>query len=367
MSTEIKINAAPEIVEQKKQAWSKMGESVYLAELTLQAISQQSLANIQHPTDINQVPDAESKLTQLKKDQKVVESKRKEITSPLDELAKRLMQNEKSFDEPIKALSQAIIGVKSAHEAKQRELRAKDDEMKQIIHNISNYIAESESSQLRKIERAVNKLYENALGENDIHPASIALYLQEAVAKITKDLFFISNPIITSRFFTQEELTPIIDEKMKTYNPDRFLSEFQTLVRNKFSDYEVAFSNKKEALLRSQEEEKAKLKAIEEDKRNKELAASLEASAQVMTPAVTGPVVKELKRSYEVDMPETIDSVLMIFAAFSANIQLCLPKLKVNKWFAFTPAQAANALAKVKCDDNNFQPSGIIFKEIEKL
>jgi hypothetical protein len=41
--------------------------------------------------------------------------------------------------------------------------------------------------------------------------------------------------------------------------------------------------------------------------------------------------------------------------------------LKVNKWFAFTPNQAATALAKVKCDDNNFAPAGIIFKEVDKL
>jgi hypothetical protein len=54
-------------------------------------------------------------------------------------------------------------------------------------------------------------------------------------------------------------------------------------------------------------------------------------------------------------------------AAFTANLQLCLPKLRVTKWMAFTPSQAAGALAKVKNDDNNFSPSGITFKKVDKL
>jgi hypothetical protein len=78
--------------------------------------------------------------------------------------------------------------------------------------------------------------------------------------------------------------------------------------------------------------------------------------------------LKALKKAYEVDMPETFDSVMKIFSAFMANKQKCLEKVNIKKWFvSFNADSAAKALAKVKSDDNQFAPLGIVWKEVDKL
>ncbi len=150
-------------------------------------------------------------------------------------------------------------------------------------------------------------------------------------------------------------------------NPEQYIQLYTNELRKKFIDYSVAYSNKKQAIELAAKEDEEKQKALIEEANNKETAIQLESVSEVLEVTVSGPEIKALKKSYEVNMPETVESVIMIMAAFTANLQLCMPKLKVTKWFKFTPDQAATALAKVKCDDNNFAPKGITFKEVEKL
>ena len=140
---------------------------------------------------------------------------------------------------------------------------------------------------------------------------------------------------------------------------------FANEIEAKFFDYAVAFSNKEVALKQAEEEKAKKAQEIADAQQNQAVANKLESVAQAVT--VDTPMTKALKKSYAIDMPETIESALLIQAAFVSNLQLCLPKMRVTKWFDLKVSQCGDALAKLKCDDNNFQPSGIQFKEVDKL
>jgi len=352
-----------QVIAQKREAWAQMGEAVYRSELTLQIQAQAALSDIVLPSKIEDVPAAEDRLRSIKSSMAAITNNRKTITSKFDDVTARLMLPEKSFAEPIKMLSDAIINVKRDYEAEQSKKRARFDEIKRCQDHYRNEKIRIEAEMAAKVNNLVTRCYEHALNK-DVKAADVVAYLNTAKASVTADQFPIQVRPFTPAILTAEECQAVCQDLAKI-DQQYFADLFARDVDAKFSDYAVAIANKAQALQLAAEEEKRKAVEIGQQQQQQQVAAKLESAA---TPSSVEPVItKALKQSFEVDMPETVESVLAVFGAFSANIHLCMPKLKVNKWWSFTPAQAAAALGKVKCDDNNFAPAGITFKVVEKL
>lgn len=365
MSTEIqtKEQEEQEVLAKKGTAWSNFGQSLYIAENQLQARAQSLILKLKHPKTIEEVADSEKTLKEVKSEALKIDADRKQYTQRFDAVAARLMEPKKLLDEQTKAVEASIIAVKSDYAKKQKAEQDKVDELKRIKEYVLNAKAQVDLTFKNKIQETITKAYENALGAGNVSLNDVSEYLDVVKTRYNHASFTAELPNKTLIYATQEEYNAIADEFF-TWSTQEYIDLFHNDLQAKFLDYGIALQNKKEALELSvkQEAEKAKQNAVQAQ--NASVAAALETIAQ---PLMVTTEVKALKKSYEIDMPETIESVLTIMAAFSANINLCMPKLKVNKWFAFTPAQAGTALAKVKCDDNNFAPTGIKFKEIEKL
>ena len=353
------------IIEQKKQIWSEMGVATYNAELKLQAMASDACNKFSIPEKYEDLQEAESDLKNLKASQKQIETERKSITSKFDDLSSRLMISEKSINEPIKVLTEAIISVKKVYETKQKIVMLHNQERDNIKAMVLNYVNAKDSELKSFISNKVSTALTNALSVANISIKGVNDYLLEWQNKYTSTTFTAPLPIHTAINISQEEANSIITNNFK-WDGIFYYTLYKTELLKKFSDYEVQFHNKQQAIEIANKQEVEKQQALAIEKSNKKTALKL---ASIATPidSISNSAVKELKKTYEVDMPETIESVLAIMGAFSANIHLCMPKLKVNKWFAFTPLQAGNTLAKVKCDDNNFAPQGIIFKEVSKL
>lgn len=354
------------VLEQKRTAWAKMGETVYKTEMQLQAMAQKAVLAVKMPQNIEEVPNAEASLKELKAQRGFIEKNRKDVTSRFDDLQSRLMKPEKSLDDPIKALSDQIISVKKAHETAERIKREIEEERKSVKERAISFLNQKDFEFKQMINNAVTKALTFALGEGNVTPDGLEEYLMFMKGKFTLVTFMLP-PYgdETCRHLKEEEVRAIITENYKN-NPNEYLTLYRDELARKFNDYSVAYQNKQQAVELARKQEEEDRRQLEIQKQNKETAARLESTATVLTPSVS-PGVKALKKSYEIDMPDSVESALAIMAGFTANLDKCLPKLKVTKWFAFTPAQAGNALAKVKCDDNNFQPSGITFKEVDKL
>lgn len=362
MSTLATINT--EELQAKRTAWGTFGELVYKTEISIQNKALQQINELTLPTDIEGIKAAEDLLKKMKAVKAEVQTERKAITGKTDALTARLMEPEKSLDEPIKTLEAAIIKVKKEHEAAEKIKQDKEDERKRLIEDIKTYVARCDANYKTIINNNVDIKYKAALNSG-LSPAGIEEYLQECCAAVTDATFPKAPPRIVSSLHTEDELKALLVEHV-TIKRSEYVQLYAVELEKRFSDYEVAHHNKEEALRQAGEEKAAKEAEILQQQQQSTIAAKLESVATVINDTPTL-FTKALKKSYEVDMPETIESVLAIQAAFAANIKLCMPKLRVAKWFAFTPAQAAGALAKVKCDDNNFQPSGITFKEVDKL
>ncbi|MDQ3047667.1 MAG: hypothetical protein M3R27_08980 [Bacteroidota bacterium] len=353
-----------EIVEKKRAAWGTLGTQIYEKELLLQARAQASLAKLKTPANIKEVAEAEKTLKEVKAEANAIATERKGITSKFDDVTKRLMEPEKSFLEPVQKFEAAIISLKKTDQERQQKENEKQAALIKCREFLVNTRNNADAEFKEKILTKVNKAYEYALGDGDISLADLPDYLILASTRLKEVDVKISYPLNTFPSISTDEFVKMCNEIL-IVSPAPYLAQYQNDLRAKFSDYEVALLNKVSAIALSKQEAEAAKKVIVEEKQNADVAAKLETFAAV-TPTITSGL-KELKESYEIDMPETVESAIAIMTAFTLNLTACLDKLKVNKWFAFTPAQAAVALAKIKSDKNSFSPTGLTFKVVNKL
>jgi hypothetical protein len=352
-----------EIIQKKRAAWGNLGVTVHETEQLLNLRAQAAVSKIKMPANIAEVPEAESQLKELKSAQKSIEAERKAITSKLDDLSQRLMLPEKSLNEPITNLSNSIIAIKKEEERIQQIKVLKAQEISSLKERIKSYLSQKDFEFRSDINNKVTQAYQHAL-QKDIKPEGIAEYINACVKKVGAIHFAVDRPGITLKYVLPEEYEQILEETF-VFDANGYVELLGSELTDKFADYDVAYQNKQAALQLAEKEAAEKEAQLQKDLENQQIANKMEAAS---TPIINeAPQVKALKKSYEVDMPENMENAIKILSAFAANRTLCLPKLRVTKWFAFTPAQAATALAKVKCDDNNFQPLGIIFKEVDKL
>ena len=351
--------------EQKKEAWIKLATSVHVSELQLQARASAAINEITKPVNFEFVPEAEAKLKKLKQIKAEIEADRKVITTKLDGLSTRLMQPEKSLEEPIKNLTADIIAVKKRKEEADRLVQQKHEEVKRIVESVKNLIASSDYEFKSQIGIKVSLAYEHALG-TDIKPEKLEEYLNKIKAKVGAADFQVNKPEISefnAKCVGPVEVQSLIEANFNT-NPHAYVAIFQEELAEKFVDYATAYQNKADALALSVKQQAEKEAALKAEQENKAIAAKLEASSTEVT-VNTG--VKALKKSYEVDMVESMENAFLILSAFLANRDKCASKTSTKKWFSFGADSAAKALAKVKSDDNSFNPQGIIWKEVDKL
>jgi len=364
MNEEVVKREASEVIQKKREAWGNMGVAVHETEMKLSAMAAQALQDAGNaPKTIEDVPRAESALKELKRAQKQIEEARKGITSKFDDVASRLMKPEKALLEPIENLNRDIVLIKREFERLEKIKVAKVNEADAFRGAIRQYMADKDFLNRSKINEQCSKAFEWALN-NGVTLEALPEYLGKVKGKLGVVDFHHDAPTPTLILLTFEEAQAITEETYRL-NAHAYVSMYHTEIDKKFSDYEVAFHNKQDALTLAAKEKEQADAALKAKKDNEDTALKIQAAASPVLFEV--PAVKALKRSFVVDMPETQENAFVLLRAFIANLQLTGKKVNVSKWFSFTPTQAATALAKCKNDDEGFNPEGINFKEVEKL
>lgn len=360
--SEVKTKSA--MLAEKREAWGEMGVLVYESELELSAKAQSAIMKIKYPDSFEEITKAEGLLKEVNSARIALENDRKEITGKFDAVTARLMQPEKQLIEAHAKFKAKIIEVKELKEKADRAKQLHDDEIKATKQRILNYCAEVNFNYTSMINNQVSKAYEYALG-NDIEPEALVEYLKKVREKFNLATFIPEAPSFTAIYLEITEVHLLLDEHYKI-DTAGYLKTYHDQLDEKFSDYPVAYMNKKDALALSIKEAGEAAAKLEAEKSNAELAAKIAASSEPMQMSVSTSV-KALKKSYEVEMEETQFNAMKIIQAYAANMVECDKHLNISKWFSVTPKQMATALAKVKNTDERFQPEGIVFKEISKL
>ncbi len=368
MSTELaKQQEQAEIIKQKRAAWADLGEVIYTAQIGLQAIAQQSIAKLKTPTTIEDVPEAEDALKTVKSELKQLQEKRMDYTSRLEAVKSNLMLPEKSFEDPIAKSTNAIIEVKKEEEKKKKKLAEIETEARTIKETILRQLEGWKAEIKTRSSSVVTNAFTHALATN-VTIEGLTDYLFKI--KTATNSITLSNAVFSYKLPTllhhDLEAVKAIESQITIPDPVEIVKEFTDALEKQFSDYAIALQNKETATKKAEEEAKQKQAEIKDQAETQIIANKMEAQAETM-PISFGFEIKPLKKSFEIDMEETFPNAFLILSAALANWDLVKSKTTVKKPFEFSASNAGKALAKVKSDDNNFAPQGIVFKEVDKL
>jgi len=367
-------------IEKRGLAWQLLGESAAKVEMQLIEDAEAVIKRISKiPTTIEEVQVAEATLKNVNSEYLRIEENRSVVTKKFDALITRFMAPSKSIQPHIVAYRNAIIEIKKVHEEKQKAVDEKAKELIYVKEYLLNQVNAFDASCKTKIANLITSAYAYALGAGNIGTVdALKSYLDQIIngkkgddtvtppklpiaPKLSaKD--FIYNPTMPKLVHVTEEEYAGLLEAIDI--PTDYVKLFQTDLEKQFSDYEVAWNNKEIALKNQKEEAANKEKAIAEELQNKNIAAKLEASA---VPIVDKPDIKALKKLYAIDMEENKENAMKIMAAFIANFPACCEHIRLKNWFNISPTNMIGALQKIKNDDNAFEVTGIVWKEVSKL
>lgn len=352
------ITADSEAVLAKKKAWSEVGLTVHNANIQLKAKADEALALMVAPTTIDEMVAAEAVLKAVKAKLGVIEADRKAVTGQFDKVSAALMLHEKAVKDAMPAFQNAIIAIKKAHEAEQAKLRQAQEAERLAKEKAINFVNEAYSKMQALISDQCQKAFEYGL--NNITEEKLAAYLKKVKAKLTLKEFTITRPdSITIENFNHA----LVSTDMAT--AEMMLEHFRVQVDEKFNFFSVALKNKEAAIQAAKE--KAEREELERAERlaNANVAARLETIATSEAEIVTD--IKELNKKYELDMPDTESSALLIITAFVTNFAAVKDGVRVKSYLKLDVTQMGAALAWMKNKDNAFTFTGINFKVTEKL
>lgn len=355
-----------ELIKQKEQNWAKQGVVLAKCELWFSKELQdlQNKCNSLNPT-VDNIAQVESEIDVIKKKLRELEGTRKKVTQPLDDVKKRLSQFEKDGKLALDEVSGKLLTAKKEAKKKSDQLRLieiqKADLASAVKSAYMNLFAHCESH----IYRVASEVYADMLKSN----TSYEKYDDGAAAGIKR----INLPTIKEFFAKEHVNTDALDSDtilaIKKENvqeiPD-YVLEYSNEMQRKKASYQAELQDVEEALRIAQEEEKERKKKIEQEKRAREAAAKMD-ELQAKSQSSDVEMGKSLKYSFELDMPETPESALRIWAAFQAYFDEAIDNLNIKKWFSATPKQIGAALAKMKSKDNSLTIEGVTFKKVEKL
>ena len=363
-------NYTPEelaIIEKRGVSWKELGEGA--AKVEMQLILDSEAANKRLisalPMTIADVPGAEAVLKNITSEYLRIEENRKQVTSRFDKLIERFMAPSKSMQPNIVTLRNKIIEIKTAYEKDQKAVVEKGKEITFIKEFLANQVNAFDAACKTKITNLISLAYTNALGKGNIGTVdALKDYLEGRVKKGLAVKDFIYNPTMPKLVHVTEQEYAEMVENIDI--PTDYVKLFHDEVDKQFSDYETAWHNKEQALINQRKEAADKEKAIAEELKNKDIAAKLEASA---VPIVDKTEIKALKKLYVIDNMEDTseENAMKIMSAYIANLTLCRTHIRLKNWLNLSPMQMAGALQKIKNDDNAFEVTGIVWKEVSKL
>ena len=358
---QIIITADSEVVLKKKQAWSEVGLTVHNANLRLEARAKEAIAQLTPPKTIDDISIAEAVLKDVKLKLTSIETERKAVTSKFDQVTSALMLHEKAVKDALPAYQNSIIAIKKVHEAEQAKVLLKQEAEKRLKETCINGLNADYNRMKDQVANICQKAYEFALGEGKVTEAKLSAYISKVKAKLKlEDFAFVCPTLIPIEMFDT------CYGEMDMPDQISMLAYFHRAVDVKFEFYSVAIKNKDAAIKMAKEVAEKEAAERADELANQVVATRLEVIA-TSTDAVIDNGVKELKKSYAIDMEDTEQNALLIMAAFVTNFNAAKEGVRVKSMFKLSVEQMGAALAWMKNKDENFSHTGINFKINDKL
>jgi hypothetical protein len=350
--------------ENKKiAAWGKFGAQMYRLELALQLQSQEIVKQLIAPTDASLIIQAEQAVATVKKEYAALQKSRILVTSKFDPVVARLMQPEKSILDAIKANEVLILVAKLKEKEAAKTNEAKQKELKEVERIVSVYVADMHASYLAAQLKTLSDAYEYAL-TNNISMEALPEFKAKVCARVNLANRATPPPKPIAQYNTQEVIDAEVKKYFNPWPPIDYVNGFAADVEAKFSDWEQAIKDKEAAKELNQKEVTVTTDAINTQLEKQKISAGLNALAVPVAERVGG---KQLKESWTMVEPESVDDVFAVINAFAVNRDLVKGAVEKIKPINFSVKQMIAALVKVKSEDENFECTGITFTKIDKL
>jgi hypothetical protein len=360
----------PEIIQKKSVAFAKYAEESHNKLQDLQTMAARTIANLSDlPTEIEQISVSEQILKAAKKESNDIKSERLAQTSKLDKFFENFMAPEKSVLAAIPAYEQAIIKLKNDKAIIDSAAINKANELRRVRETFLSHINNEKARFENEITDYVAKAFNYALN-NAESPTSIKT--KEGPEITMEDYIFKCHGtkkaenfkiLIPSQYESFLEIWQEVSAGNAYIDGKLMLGKFEGDIKDKFKYFSVALKDVEKAKAHNEQQAiEAKELALRQAEHNN-IGAKLATSATVLSDE---PGVKALKEKFDIDMPSSQQSAMLIMAAFASNIDRTAGKVKAD-WMKLTINQMGAALAAIKNEDNKFEVSGINFKVIQKL
>ena len=253
--------------------------------------------------NISKIEDEVARLTKL---EKILNGERLEITRPVTERLKELMEAEKKCKDKAEDIKKRLLPLKKEEAAIKAKVLAKAQEIADFRTAVNLQYNQQRQKCLDAIQSKVTQIFELALKDESVD------YL-EAAEDTFSEYDFMPN-LIT---FEDKEKQAIIDEKYASWKPQEYLETFKSELSNAFFNFEQAKSDKASAI-----EMRAAMEKIA-SKQNEQQATIDNAFAQVYVHKdELFEKTKELKKVWVLDEPRNLDGMAKVIATFSS----CFPE-----------------------------------------
>lgn len=352
----------------KELAWGKYGKKLVEAEKSLQEDRMVLKKHLAEKPTKNNITDCQNLLNSSKSKLKTIIDIRKKYTNPIDDVKARLMEVEKDCKNMLLEYENSIISVKREIEVEKKKATAKVDEQQDYVYKLKQACIDLNDKIYQLINKYTQDSYFDMLDKKVAYD-QFDNYVKATINGLKETLKLPSlkeafaNQNFSAKYNSKEELSEITHKGM--IDKVNFFVELENNLLEKKAGYKSELANSEKAKEIAEKEAKEAEKKRLEQKQNAELESKISKAQDGQMVEDDG--YKKLKKAYEVDMPNTHETALQLFACFSSCLDLVLPKLKVTKWMDFKPSQIAKVLGKLKSSDNSLEFTGINFKEIEKL
>ena len=330
------------------------------------------------PTVIIDIVAAEKVYEAAKKEVNELTSFRIDGTKKIATALATLMGPEKELKAGVDVLySTKILPAKKLAEAEAAKIKAVSDEKITVKQWALNQVTAHIAKCRQYILDTVNTVYIKAL-EGTINPDILLVLDVKSITPENKEIlldYVIENLGAEKKFIfqfgrydfakiTNEDFDLICKEVMNELpSLSSWVQQFKDALVAKFSDFDLAFSDKSTALQRNQAAFEAEKKEIKSEELQATAVNDFKAQAVAVdaTPVIeTG---KALKRKYVLNMPENTETTRIVMMAALAVWGQLAPKVAKLKQSSFQIGQMMNYLAALKNEDNKFDVQGLIWME----
>ena len=369
MTTEIVKTTLKGIAEPEKraEAWKSFLGNMFLCETeNLNSVIKflngaEDIDDILPDVSIASIPkinELETLLKSVKESAKSCENARKEFTSKLGDITTRMMIPEKTFAGFQKEIENTLIQLKKLEKAENEKKAAREKELADFKMRREVAFADEVAALKSHIAGKISDHFKTALDRCAAH--EINSYVDRVKGAMLAQINF----YVPNSQWGDAEKQAIQDAITNSFDAEGTKKQMISDIDAAFANFDIDKANKEEAIKRQQEEDKKKLEALEEERKNDIAFSQVKSSVSI---PVETQGTKALQVKYSVANKHDEENMTVVARAFFANINNCIKLYRGSDPFDISISKMCDMLCSMKEKDAKFQPAGILFVEVDKL